>query len=67
MHFDYVTYIIIALFIVIGGGLFRVGLMSLKSRPLGVTRKAKSFIALGIALGIAALLILALRVVKIRG
>jgi len=67
MHSDYVTYIIIALFVVIGGGLFRVGLMNLKSESAEVARRARPFIALGIAFGIAAVLILALRVVKIGG
>ena len=67
MHFDYVTYIIIALFVVIGAGLFRVGLMNLKSESSGAARKARPYIALGIAFGIAAVLIFALRVVKLGG
>ena len=67
MHSDYVTYIIIALFVVIGGGLFRVGLMNLNSEPPEDARKGRLFIALGIAFGIAAVLILVLRAVKIGG
>ena len=59
---DYVIFFVTALFVVIGGGLFRVGLMNLKAESPEGTRKARLFIALGIALGIAAVLILILRV-----
>jgi len=65
MDSDYVIFFVTALFVVIGAGLFRVGLMNLKSDSLEVARKARPFIALGIAFGIAAVLILVLRVVKI--
>jgi hypothetical protein len=51
---DYVIFFVAALLAVVGAGLLRVGLM--KSRGL--------FIALGIASGIAAVLILVLRVVE---
>ena len=64
---DYVIFFVTALFVVIGAGLFRVGLMNLKSESAEVARRARPFIALGIAFGIAAVLILALRVVKIGG
>jgi len=55
---DYVIFFIVALLAVVGAGLLRVGLM--KSRGW-------LFIALGIAFGIAAVLILVLRAVKIGG
>ena len=55
---DYVIFFIVALLAVVGAGLLRVGLM--KSRK-------RLFIALGIAFGIAAVLILVLRAVKIGG
>ena len=65
MHIDYVIFVMAALLLVIGAGLFRVGLM----RPMGKspedTRKAWLFIAIGIALGIAAVLILVLRVMRL--
>ena len=59
---DYVIFFAAALLAVVGGGLLRVGLMNLKSEPPG-----RLFIALGIAFGIAAVLILVLRAVKIGG
>jgi len=55
---DYVIFFIVALLAVVGAGLLRVGLM--KSR-------GRLFIALGIAFGIAAVLILVLRALKIGG
>ena len=64
---DYVIFFLTALFVVIGAGLFRVGLMNLKSEPPEDARKGRLLIALGIAFGIAAVLILVLRVVKIGG
>jgi len=67
MDTDYVIFFVTALIVVIGAGLFRVGLMNLKSEPLEDARKARLFIALGIALVIAAVLILVLRAVKIEG
>jgi hypothetical protein len=67
MDTDYVIFFVTALFVVIGAGLFRVGLMNLKSESLEDARKARLFIALGIALIIAAVLILVLRAVKIEG
>ena len=60
--FDYVIFVALLL-AVLGAGLLRVGLMKLKSEP----RKGRLFIALGIAFGIAAALILVLRAVKIGG
>jgi hypothetical protein len=59
---DYVIFVALLL-AVLGAGLLRVGLMNLKSEP----RKGRLFIALGIAFGIAAALILVLRAVKIGG
>ena len=55
---DYVIFFVVALLAVVGAGLLRVGLM--KSR-------GRLFVALGISFGIAAVLILVLRVVKIGG
>ena len=65
MPTDYVIFFVTALLVVLGAGLFRVGWMNLKSEPLENARKAWLFITLGIALGIAAVLILMLRVVKL--
>jgi hypothetical protein len=67
MDTDYVIFFVTALFVVIGAGLFRVGLMNLKIESLGVARKAWPFIVLGISFAIVAVLILVLRVVKIGG
>jgi hypothetical protein len=67
MDTDYVIFFLTALFVVIGAGLFRVGLMNLKSESPEDARKAWLFIAFGIAFGIAAVLILMLRVTKIGG
>ena len=63
MH-DYITFIIIAACVVVGAGLFRVGLMNLKGESSEDTRKAWLSITLGIAFGIAAVLILVLRALK---
>ena len=48
MH-DYITFIIVAVCAVIGAGLFRVGLMNLKVGSPEDIRRARPFIALGIA------------------
>jgi len=64
--FDYVIFVALLL-AVLGAGLLRVGLMNLKSEPPEDARKGRLLIALGIAFGIAAALILVLRVVKIGG
>jgi len=63
VHSDYVIFFLVALFVVLGAGLFRVGLM--KTESSGDTRKRWLFIALGIAFGIAAVLILVLKAIKI--
>ena len=60
MHFDYVTFIIPALFLFIGAGLFRVGLHLKGESP----RRAWLFIALGIVFGVAAVLTLLLKAMK---
>lgn len=60
--FDYVIFVALLL-AVLGAGLLRVGLMNLKSEPA----RARLFIALGIVFGIATVLILVLRAVKIGG
>ena len=67
MDTDYVIFFVSALFVVVGAGLFRVGLMNLNSGSPEDTLKARLFIALGIAFGIGAVLIIMLRVVKIGG
>ena len=63
---DYVIFVALLL-AVLGAGLLRVGLMNLKGEPPEEARKGRLYIALGIAFGIAAVLILVLRVVKIGG
>jgi hypothetical protein len=67
MDTDYMIFFAAALLVVIGAGLFRVGLMNLKVGSPEDNRRARLFIALGIAFGIAAVLIIMLRVVKIGG
>ena len=62
MPTDYVIFFVVALLAVVGAGLLRVGLMNLKSEPRG-----RLFIALGIAFGIAAVLILILKAAKMGG
>ena len=64
---DYVIFSVSALFVVLGAGLFRVGLMYLKSETREDTRKAWMFIVPGIAFGVAAVLVLMLRAVKMGG
>ena len=61
---DYITFTIIAVCVVIGAGLFRVGL-HLKSESRADTRRARQFIALGIAFGFAAVLILVFEAMKL--
>jgi hypothetical protein len=65
MNIDYVIVVIAALALVVGAGLFRVGLMHLKGESPRDTRRAWLLIAIGIALGIAAVLILVLRVMRL--
>ena len=67
MQTDYVLFFLAALFAVLGAGLVRVGLMNLKSESSADARKRWLFIALGIAFGIAAVLILISKAVKIAG
>ena len=66
MPTDYVIFVVVLL-AVLGAGLLRVGLMNLKSELPEDARKGRLYIALGIAFGIAAVLILVLRAVKIGG
>ena len=58
--YDYITFIIVAVCAVIGAGLFRVGL-HLKSESRANTRWGRRFIAFGFAFGLAAILILAMK------
>jgi len=67
MPTDYVIFFVTALFAVLGAGLLRVGLMNLKSEPPKEAQKGRLFIALGIAFGIAAVLILMLKAVRTGG
>jgi hypothetical protein len=63
--YDYIAFIIVAVCVVIGAGLFRIGLhLKSESRAEGA-RRARQFIALGIAFGFAAILILALAAMKL--
>jgi H+/Cl- antiporter ClcA len=62
---NYVIFFLAALFAVLGAGLFRVGLMNLKNESSEDARKRWLFIALGIAFGILAVLILILKAMKI--
>jgi hypothetical protein len=57
------VFFVVVLLAVVGAGLLRVGLMNLKSEPA----RARLFTALGIVFGVAAVLILVLRAVKIGG
>jgi hypothetical protein len=63
MH-DYITFIIVAVCAVIGAGLFRVGL-HLKSESQANTRRWRQLIALGVAFGLAAVLILLFEAMKL--
>jgi hypothetical protein len=60
MH-GYITFIIIGVCAVIGAGLLRVGLMIPKSASRENARRAWVYIVLGIAFGVAAVLILVLK------
>jgi hypothetical protein len=67
MPTDFDVILVALLLAVVGAGLLRVGLMNLKSEPPEDARKGRLYIALGIAFGIAAALILVLRAMKIGG
>ena len=62
MH-DYITFLIIAACVVVGAGLFRVGLMHPKGESREDTRRWLFIV--GIAFGVAAVLILMLRAMKL--
>ena len=64
MDADYVIFFVTALFVFIGAGLFRVGLMNLKSESLEDAGKARLYYCLR---DCTAVLILVLRAVKISG
>jgi hypothetical protein len=64
MH-DYIAFIIVALCAVIGAGLFRIGLHLKSESGAEGARRARQFIALGIAFGFAAILILVLAAMKL--
>jgi len=64
MH-DYISFIIVAVCAVIGAGLFRIGLHLKNESRAGDARRARQFIALGIAFGFAAILILVLEAMKL--
>jgi len=64
MH-DYINFTIVALCAVVGAGLFRIGLhLKSESRPEDA-RRARRFIAFGIAFGFAGILILLLEAMKL--
>lgn len=63
MH-DYITFIMVAVCVVIGAGLFRIGLMHPNSGS-GEDARRWLFIVLGIAFCVAAVLILLLRAMKL--
>ncbi len=64
MH-DYISFIIVAVCVVIGAGLFRIGLhLQSESRAEGA-RTARLLIVVGIAFGFAAILILVLEAMKL--
>lgn len=64
MH-DYISFIIVAVCAVIGAGLFRVGLHLKSESRAGAARRAGKFIAVGIAFGFAAILILVVEAMKL--
>jgi hypothetical protein len=64
MH-DYITFVIVAVCAVIGAGLFRVGLHLKSESRAEDARRARQFIALGIAFGFAAILILVFAAMKL--
>jgi hypothetical protein len=64
MH-DYITFIIVAVCMVIGAGLFRIGLHLKSVSHAQNVRRARQFIALGVAFGFAAILILVLEAMKL--
>jgi hypothetical protein len=66
MHFDSIPLIVTALLVLIGAGLFGVGLylMHFKGESRQGARRAWLFITLGIVLGVAAVLTLVLTAMK---
>ena len=63
--YDYITFIIVAVCVVIGAGLFRIGLHLKSESRAEDARRASRFIALGIAFGFAAILILVFEATKL--
>ena len=63
--YDYITFIIVAVCAVIGAGLFRIGLHLKSESRAESARRARLFIAFGIAFGFAAVLILVFEAVKL--
>ena len=64
MH-DYIIFIIVAVCALIGAGLFRIGLHLKSESRVEDAGRARKFIALGIAFGFAAILILVLEVMNV--
>jgi hypothetical protein len=64
MH-DYVTFFLIAVCGVIGAGLFRLGLHLKSESRAENARRARQFIAFGIAFGFVAILILVLEAMQL--
>jgi hypothetical protein len=62
---DYITFFIVAVCVVIGAGLFRIGLHLKSGSRAEDVRRARQFITLGIAFGFAAILILVFEAMKL--
>jgi uncharacterized membrane protein len=62
---DYTTFIIVTICVVIGAGLFRIGLHLKSESRAEDARRARRFIAFGIIFGLAAVLILILEAMKL--
>jgi hypothetical protein len=63
--YDYIAFIIVAVCVVIGAGLFRIGLHLKSESRAEEARRARKFIALGIAFGFAAILTLVFEAMKL--
>jgi len=63
--YDYIAFIIVAVCVVIGAGLFRIGLHLKSESRAEDARRARKFIALGITFGFAAMLILVFEAMKL--
>jgi hypothetical protein len=62
---DYITFFIVAVCVVIGAGLFRIGLHLKSGSRAEDVRRARQFVTLGIVFGFAAILILVFEAMKL--